>query len=180
MDPRRLRIWEWLTGLAGLVLLGVTFLDWYEADHRVFIQEPGYNNVFTAQGPVNAWEAFSVLDVLIAVAAAMAIAVALMAALHNTPAVSLAIASLLLTVGLILVIALVVRVIAIPDVTLDGVTAPDEDVSRSIGLWLGLGASVVLTGGALGCMRDERFPRAARANVPIETLPPPPPEGGKA
>lgn len=164
MDPRRLRIWEWLTGLAGLVLLGVTFLDWYEAD----------------QGAVNAWEAFSVLDVLIALTAAMAIAVALMAALHNTPAVSLAIASLLLAVGSILVIALIVRVISIPEVTIDGITAPDEDVSRSIGLWLGLGAAVVLTGGALGCMRDERFPRAARVDVPIETLPAPPPEGGKA
>ena len=162
MDPRRLRIWEWLTGLAGVVLLATTFLDWYEA----------------AQGSVSAWEAFSVLDVLIAIAAAMAVVTAVMAAVHNTPAVSLTLASLLLPVGSILTIALVVRAIALPEVTIAGVTAPDDDVTRSIGLWLGLAASVVVTGGALGCMRDERFPRAARVEVPVETLPPP--EGGTA
>jgi hypothetical protein len=178
VDPRRLRIWEWITGLAGVVLLGSTFLDWYEADYREFIQEPGYSNVFTAQGTLNAWEAFSVFDVLIAIVALMAIATAVMAAVHNTPAVSLALASLLLLVGTIFTIALVVRVIALPEVAIAGVTAPDDDVTRSIGLWLGLAASVVVTGGALGCMRDERFPRAARVDVPIETLPPP--EGGTA
>lgn len=180
MNPRRLRIWEWLTGLAGLVLLGSTFLDWYEADHRVFIQEPGYNNVFTAQGAINAWEAFAVLDVLIAIAALMAIATAVMAAAHNTPAVSLALASLLLWVAMIVTLGVLVRVLALPDVTIAGVTAPDDDVSRSLGLWVGLAASVLTTAGALGCMRDERFPRGAAEDVPVETLPVPPPEGGKA
>lgn len=162
MDPRRLRIWEWLTGLAGLVLLGSTFLDWYEVDG----------------GAASGWEALAVLDVFIAIVAAMAIGVAVMAAVHNTPAVSLAIASLLITVGTILTLALVVRAIAVPELTIGGVTVPDDDVTRSIGLWIGLVATAAVTGGALGCMRDERFPRAARVDVPIETLPPP--EGGTA
>jgi hypothetical protein len=75
---------------------------------------------------------------------------------------------------------LLVRVLALPDVTIGGVTAPDDDVTRAIGLWVGLAASALTTGGALGCMRSERFPLGARADVPVETLPAPPPEGGTA
>jgi hypothetical protein len=163
VNLRRLRIWEWITGLAGAALLASLFLDWYDAD---------------GLGPVSGWEAFSVLDVLLAIAALMGIAVAVMAAAHDSPAVSLAIASLLLLVGSIVTIALVVRVISGPEVVVHGVTAPDDEVTRAIGLWLGLAAASLTTLGALASMRDERFPEAARLEVPVETLPPP--EGGKA
>ena len=162
MNPRRLRIWEWLTGLAGVTLLGAMFLDWYEA----------------APGGASAWESFTVLDVLLTITALMAIAVAVMAAAHNAPAVSLAIASMLLVVGTIATIAVLIRLLALPEVTVDGVTAPDEDVSRAIGLWIGLAATAVVTGGSLGTMRDQRFPEAARVEVPVETIAPP--EGGNA
>ena len=163
MNPRRLRIGEWVTGIAGVALLAVMFLDWYEAG--------GTGN--------NAWAAFSFLDVLLAVVALMAIAVALMAAAHDTPAVSLAIASLLITLASIATIAVIVRAISAPDVTLSGgAHAPEEDITRSLGLWLGLATSALVTLGALATMRDERFPPAARVEVPVETLPPP--EGGKA
>ena len=163
MNPRRLRTGEWLTGIAGVVLLVSLFLDWYEAG--------GTGN--------SAWEAFSILDALLLIAALMAISVAVMAAVHNTPAVSLAIASLLLTLGAIATIAVVVRAISAPDVTLaGGVHAPEEDIGRSIGLWIGLAASSLVTLGSLASMRDERFPRGARIEVPVDTLPPP--EGGKA
>lgn len=178
MNVRRLRIWEWLTGLAGLALLAVTFLDWYEVRHEETFQTPAAAGVRTVWGPVNAWEALSVLDILIAITAAMAIGVAVMAAVHSTPAVSLALASLLITVGAITTLALLVRALWVPEITTAGVTVPDDDVTRSLGLWLGIGVSFLVTAGALACMRDERFPRAARMNVPVETLPPP--EGGTA
>ena len=165
MDVRRLRIWEWLTGFAGLALLLLLFVEWYEL------------GVERSTG-VNAWESFAVFDVVLAIVAVMAISVAVMAALHNTPAVSLAIASLLLTIGTITLLALIVRAIAEPTITYAGVELSDEYVTRSFGLWLGLGATALVTLGAFTCMRDERFPQAARADVPVETLPPP--EGGTA
>ncbi|HEX8648210.1 MAG TPA: hypothetical protein VF715_15050 [Thermoleophilaceae bacterium] len=165
MDVRRLRIWEWLTGLAGLALLLLLFVEWYEL------------GVDRSVG-VNAWESFAVLDVVLAIVALMAIAVAVMAAVHNTPAVSLAIASLLLTIGTLTFIALAVRAIFEPTIDFEGIELSDEYVTRSIGLWLGLATTALLTLGSFGCMRDERFPRAARADVPVETLPPP--EGGTA
>jgi len=155
VNPRRLRIGEWVTGMAGLALLGVMFLDWYEA----------------GDAGASAWEAFSVIDVLLVIAALMAIATAVMAAAHNTPAVSLALASLLLLVGSIAAIAVAVRLLSTPDVA-----GADSDVAA--GGWLGLLATLLVTGGALASMRDERFPRGARVEVPVETLPPP--EGGKA
>lgn len=155
MNPRRLRIGEWVTGTAGVALLGVMFLDWYEA----------------GDAAASAWEAFSVLDVLLVMVALMAIAVAVMAAAHDTPAVSLALASLLLLVGLIATIVLIVRALVPPDVG-------GADSSLAAGGWLGLAATALVTVGALASMRDERFPRGARIEVPVETLPPP--EGGKA
>lgn len=147
MDPRRLRIGEWLTGVGGAALLVTLFLDWF--------------------GGRSAWQAFSVADGLLALAAAMALATAAMAAAHNAPAVSLALASLVALVGLAATIVVVVRAIAPPD-----------DLARAAGLWAGLASCALTTAGAFLAMRDERFPRAARVEVPVETLPPP--EGGKA
>ena len=178
MNPRRLRIGEWITGFAGVALLGVMFLGWYDVNHTETYQSPGYAGVRTVFGSVTAWEAFTVVDVLLAIVAAMAIGTAVMAAAHNTPAVSLAIASLLLTVGFVTLIVLLIRVLAVPDLSVEGVTVPDDAVDRALGLWLGLGATALATVGALATMRDERFPQAARIEVPIETLPPP--EGGTA
>lgn len=154
MDPRRLRIGEWLTGLGGALLLASTFLGWYDPD-------PG--------AAVSAWEAFSVLDLLLALLAALAIGSAVMSAAHETPAISLALASLAALVGVFATIAVVVRLLA----------PPGDDVSLAAGAWLGLGAVLLTTVAAFVAMRDERYPPAARVEVPIEHIPPPP-EGGKA
>ncbi|MEA2474665.1 MAG: hypothetical protein QOE06_2580 [Thermoleophilaceae bacterium] len=144
-----------MTGFAGVALLAVMFVDWFHAGGS------GHS----------AWEAFSVLDVVLAVVATMAIAIPLMAAVHITPAVSLAIASLLLPIASVVTIVLTVRALAPPDLGAG-------DTGRSGGLWLGLGAVALVTLGAFATMRDERFPEAARIEVPVETLPPP--EGGTA
>ena len=147
MDPRRLRIGEWITGAGGAALLAALFLDWFDGR--------------------TAWQAFAVVDVLLVLTAALALGTALMAAAHRTPAASLALAALAALVGLAATIALVVRALAPPD-----------DLARSGGLWAGLAACLLTTAGAFAAIRDERFPRGARVEVPVETLPPP--EGGRA
>ena len=75
VDLRRLREGDWIIGGSGLVLLIALFLPWYE---------PG----------ASAWEAFTILDVLLAAGALAAIAVAIVAAAHATPAVPLTMESL--------------------------------------------------------------------------------------
>ena len=178
MNPRRLRIGEWILGIGGVLLLASTFLDWYDVDSRQDVEGPHSAGVLTAWGSLSAWEAFSVIDLLVALLALLAIGSAAMAAAHHTPAVSLAMASLSLLLGMVTLVALLVRAFALPDFALDGVRIPEDDVSVAAGLWLGLGACALTAIGALVAMRDERFPAAARIDVPIETIPPP--EGGKA
>ena len=155
MNPRRLRIGEWLVGLGGVALLAVMFLDWYEA----------------GDAGLNAWQALSVADIVLAVLATMAVATAVMAAVHDTPAVSLALASLTLLVGLVAIVYVALRSLTTPDVA-------GGDSSLALGGWLGIAATLLVNAGALASMRDERFPRGARIEVPVETLPPP--EGGNA
>ena len=175
MIARRLRIGEWMLGIGGALLLVTTFLDWYDVDASAATESGGTVRLV---GSLSAWDAFSVVDLLIALLAALAIGGAVMAAAHPTPAASLALASLSLLVGLFVLIALLVRAFAMPDFAIDGLRIPDDDVSVAAGLWLGLGACALTTLGAFASMRDERFPRAARIEVPVETIPPP--EGGKA
>jgi membrane protein implicated in regulation of membrane protease activity len=155
VDLRRLRIGEWICGVSGVALLAVMFIDWYEA----------------GDAGANAWEAFSVGDVFLAVLAVMAVGAALLAAAHSTPATSLALASLTLLVGLVAIVYVVLRSLSTPDVG-----GADSDIA--LGGWLGIVLTLLVNGGALASMRDERFPRAARHDVQVETLPPP--EGGKA
>jgi hypothetical protein len=178
VNLRRLRIGEWIVGIGGVLLLATTFLDWYDVESRRPVEAMHSAGVMVAEGSLSAWEAFSVIDVLIAFLAVLAIGAAVMAAAHNTPAVSLAMASMSVWIGLFTLIALLVRAIAMPDFALDGFVIPDDDVSVAAGLWLGLGACALTVAGAFASIRDERFPRAARIEVPVETIPPP--EGGTA
>ena len=178
MDPRRLRIGEWLLGAGGVFLLVTTFLDWYDVDSTFTTKDEHAAGIVTAWGSASAWEAFSVIDVLLALVAALAIGAAVMAAAHPSPAVSLALSSLTALVGMVATIAILVRVFAPPEISAAGETIPSDDVTRAVGAWLGLAAGALTTVAAFAAMRDERFPRAARMEVPVETIPPP--EGGPA
>ena len=189
MDPRRLRIGEWLTGLGGVTLLASTFLAWYEVDSRVRSEGDPTPGVPFLKGTHSAWEAFSVLDVFIAVVAVLAIAAAVLAAAHNASAVSLAFASLTAFAGLGVTIAVLVRMLSPPELTISGIsvpdiyvgpdTLPDDFVSVAVGAWAGLAAVLGTTVGAFITVRDEGFLPGARIAVPVETIPPPP-EGGQA
>ena len=154
-----------MLGVGGVLLVAVTFLDWYGVD--------GSN------GGDTAWEAFAVLDVYLAVVGVWAIVTAVMAAAHNTPPVPLAMASLLTLMALVALVAVTVRAIDPPDFNgIAVVTEGSGDVTRLAGLWLGLAAVAFTTAGAFVSIRDERFPEGARQEVSVETIPPP--EGGKA
>ena len=109
-------------GLGGVALLVVMFLDWYDVESPRFRDDRG-RSVGKGSAPLGG---VHVVDVLLAITAVMAIAVAVMAAAHNTPAVSLAIASLLLTVGVIATIAVIVRAISRPSVASPARRCPER------------------------------------------------------
>jgi hypothetical protein len=168
---------EWAAGIAGGVLLGSLFLPWY-----------GYGFSSGPTRTFDAWQAFGAIDVLLAVVALMAIALAVITAIHPTAAVPIALASLLGLVGLVATGLVVYRVISPPDIevlVLASVKRPTGYIpvheTREVGLWMGLAACVGATVAGLYAMRDEGFPHAVRAarRVEVETLPAPPAEGAQ-
>jgi hypothetical protein len=149
MDFARLRFGDWVMGIGGLAVLGVMFLDWYGAPDELLYAPDSLQ--------YNAWEAFAVNDVILALGALLAVAAAVMTVVHPTAAVPLALASLAGVVSILALVLVVLRVIWPPDVF------PDEvplDAAREVGAWLGLVATTVLAGGCLASIRDERLPEA--------------------
>jgi hypothetical protein len=183
MDLRRLRHGEWIAGISGVVLLVSLFLDWYSVTHRGLPKDP------TAAS--TAWEAFSIADVILAIAALMGISLAVAAATQRAPAVAQAIAALTVPIALAAAVFAVVHAVSLPDVaSASGHGAAEggwtayaplsssvlhPPVSREIGLWLGLGGVLAVLVGAWRSMGDQSFPATARPDVEVTPLPAPKP-----
>jgi hypothetical protein len=155
VDLRRLRHGEWIAGVSGVVLLVSLFLDWYSG---------------AGGASVNAWEAFTVTDVLLAIAALWGIALFVSAATQRSPAVAQAISSLTTPFAFVAAVVVVVKVLSLPD-------GADE---REVGLWLGLVATLGVLAGAWRSMGDQSFPRAVAPNVEVTPLPAPKPRSEPA
>lgn len=157
MDLRRLRTGEWVTGASGVMLLVALFLPWYE--------------------DLTAWEAFTVLDLILALLALAALSVPIVTSGHRVPALPLALQSLTALFGLLCLPLVLFRVLNLPG----------DAHGREWGLWIALAAVIGIVAGALVAMRDERRSPAGRhtdlTGVPvaapreIETHPAPHPEG---
>ena len=187
MDLRRLRAGEWVAAASGVVLIVSLFLPWYEGTFGVsFGRSRPEDPDFTA------WEAFSVLDVVFALAGLLGIAVLVVTATQRTPALPVAVEALLTLVGLAVTALALYRLISIPDVAAfspdgryRGEFFPEQE--RRIGPWLALVGALGLTAGSLLAARDERLSRPGETTdttgrpVPpppeIEPLPPPGPAG---
>jgi hypothetical protein len=160
MDLRRLRVGEWIVGACGVLLIVALFAPWY------------------GNPSSSAWEAFAILDVILALLALAALSVPVVTATHCVPALPLAIESLISLFGFVAVVLVLIRVLNLPG-DLHG---------REWGLWLGLAAVLGIVVGALVALRDERRSPEGRhtdlSGVPvsspreIETLPAPRPEAG--
>ncbi|MEA2429562.1 MAG: hypothetical protein QOF65_2467 [Thermoleophilaceae bacterium] len=150
MDLRRLRHGEWIAGIAGTALLVALFLDWYSAD---------------GGATANAWDSFSVTDVVLAIAALMGIALAASAATQRSPAVPQTISSLTAPIALVAAILVVVHALSLPD----GASG------REFGLYLGVAGAFGVLIGVWRSMGDQSFPSAAAPQVEVTPLPAPKP-----
>ena len=180
---------EWVVGASGLLLLVALFLPWYELGQGIVVGPP---DVLDAQA--SAWDAFTVLDLLLAFGAVAAIAVVFVTAAQATPALPLALESLVALFGLLLLVLVIFRLADPPDVSFLESTAGAatrervDDIDRGAGAWLGLAAVLGIVVGALVAMRDERRSPAGRptdlTGAPVssprevETMPAPHPEAG--
>jgi hypothetical protein len=151
VDLRRVRIWDLLTGLAGVVLLVSLFLPWYSAGGQ------------SATG----WESFTVIDVILALAALSGIALVVVTAAQRTAAVPQAVASSISPILLVAAVLAVIRLLNLPG---------DAD-TRDAGVWIGTLAALSLFAFDVKSLRDKSFPAAMRPNLTIETVPAPAPDG---
>ncbi len=165
MDLGRLRKGEWLTGLAGLALLIVTFVPWYGADDARATADSGWAAYAPlAQLDANAWQAFSVLDLLLLLTALAGLAVAVLAALHRAPALPIGAAVAATALGIVMTLVVLYRILNQP--------GPNDLVDVRAGAYLGLLAVLGVAAGGWLTMADERTETIDPPHVPAQ--PPPP------
>jgi hypothetical protein len=121
---RRLRRGEWLAAAGGVALLAVMWVPWYD--------------------DANAWSAFTVLDLLLALVALLGIAAAVLQATRRSPALPVAADVIGSVVGLLVLLALLFRVLD-----------PPGDSSRAWGLAAGFVSCLAVFAGAWLALRDE-------------------------
>jgi hypothetical protein len=145
VSVRRLRLGE-LFALAGAACVIVSLVKpWYEGP----------------LGRVDAWDTFGPGVVLVMAAACAALALVLAALAERSPALPVSLAIWTALLGLIAVIAAVVRLLE----------RPDHTTSLCAGPWLALAGSVAIFAGAWQSLRDERPSLYKPANPEIRPRP---------
>lgn len=152
MDFRKLRAAELLAGAAAIALAVDTFLPWFEF----------------RSGRLNAWQTFSVTEVVLTIVFLAAVTLVLVTLTARTTAAPVAAAVWTTVAGLIGTIWVLVAVLSKPDAAL----------KHAYGSWLGLAATVAILVSGWLSLRDERPRRGADMRAPVDDLPQPlpPPE----
>ncbi len=147
MDLHRLRLGEKLAGVAGIALLVLTFLPWYARP--------------TTQ---SAWQAFGVVDLLLALTALMGVAVAILAATHRAPALPVATSVVLATLAPLVFLVLSYRLLNQP--------GPNDVVEIRPGAYLGLACLSVLAVGGWRSVADEGAGSSVTPQITPSPAPP--------
>jgi hypothetical protein len=124
---RRLRAAEWLAAAAGIGLLVSLALPWYDL--------------------ASGYESFTVIDILLALLAALAIALAVLQATQRVPAKPVAAGVVTVTFGVLGILLVLFRLIAEP--------GPDAAVDLGAGAWAGLAATIAVTAAGWWSLADE-------------------------
>jgi hypothetical protein len=138
VDVRRLSWGDWLAASCGVLQIVALFLPWYSHGGE----------------SANAWQTMAVDDVILFVAALLAICAALIVAVRRFSSLSVAATSLGILPAAIGLIVTVYRILS---------PAPPIDVSLAVGAWLGLIASIGIAVGAWKGATDEGPARRNRA-----------------
>jgi hypothetical protein len=145
----RLRDGEWIAGAGGVALPAAMFLHWYAA------------------GPleVTAWQAFGVLDVVLALLALVPLGLVVAQAKRPSPSIPVALSVCSWLAGLLAALLILYRIVDQP--------GPNDLVEVEAGAWLGFLAALVIATGGWRSLRAEPVPGAPLP--PVEDLPAPAP-----
>ena len=144
VDTSRISFGEMVAGVSAVALLIFMFLPWYGVSTEV----PG----FEASVNANAWEALSLIDILLFLVILVTLALVGARAMGSLPANLPAPAGLIIAIaGAIALVLIVIRLISIPgpDVDIQGV-----EFGRKIGIFLGLIAAAGITFGGYTAMNE--------------------------
>jgi predicted MFS family arabinose efflux permease len=130
MSLRRLRVGELLALAGAACVIASLFEPWYEG----------------ALGRLDAWDTFGPGLVLLMAAACAALALVLATLAERSPALPVSLEVWTGLLGLIALIAAVVRVLE----------RPEHSTSLCVGAWLALAGAVAIFAGAWQSLRDER------------------------
>ena len=162
MELSRLRPGDLIAAAGGAALLVVMFLEWYAAGG---VTRVGDQEIEVSVG-ANAWEAFAVTDLWLALTALAALALAGLTASRQSPALPVAASVITSTIGIIGVLLVLYRILNQP--------GPNEFIEVKFGAFLGFVSVLAIAAGGWRSMRDEEW------NVepaPVDVRPTPPPEG---
>ena len=150
---RRVRAGELVAGAAGVVLLAAMFLNWYSVTNEIL-----FGAADRQTRGVNAWGAFSVVDVLLALVALLGVALALSEVVGRGPALPVALGVITTTLALAGTLLLAYRILNQP--------GPNDLISVEAGAYVGLLASLGVFLGAWLSLSDER-PRPSDPPPPV-------------
>jgi hypothetical protein len=170
MDFSRLGTGERLAGASGILLFIFMFFDWY--------------GVKGVPGGVSAWQAFSFIDIILLITAICAVGLALIAATQSEMGLPVAASTIVAGIGILAVVLVLIKLIDPPGsgsvTTVLGTV--NVDVTRKIGVWLGLLASIGVAVGGYMAMQEEGTSFGAQTDRfrgpgegPSAGPPPPPP-----
>ena len=176
MDVNRLGRGEKIAAVSAIALLLIMFIfSWFGID-----AEGGVD-----LGGANAWESFGLIDLILFITVVAAIALAAMLANGQRVDMPVSPAAIVAGLGILSVILILFRIISPPDFGLgDLLEIGGGEVSRKIGVFLGLIAAAGIAYGGYESMQEEGTSFAAerdrlsdRDSAPGETPPPRDPAG---
>jgi hypothetical protein len=158
----RLRDGEWIAGAGGIGLLVALFLHWYSVP-----LPPVGKLAFPAfdDAAASGWQAFSVLDVVLALVALVALALVALQATCTSPSLPVLFSVFTFVLGLLATLLVLYRIVDQP--------GPNDLAAVEPGAWIGLAAAALTGFGGWRSMRVEAIPGAPMP--PIEDLPAPAP-----
>lgn len=145
MDVGRLNTGEKIAGVSAILLFIFMFFDWFT------VEVSGGEGLFSVSEGGSAWDALDVIPIIlmVAIVAAIALAVIRLTDAVFEPPVSMA--AVVAILGAISVLLILYRII---DPPLD-TDIPGVEISRSLGIYLGLLAAAGITYGGYRAMQEE-------------------------
>lgn len=150
----RLHTGELVVGVAALALFVVMFLDWFDLTGWE-VKTPLSNESFTFDAGVGftAWQAFSVIDLILLLTILAGAALVGLTLTQRTAALPVTAAVIVTTLGLLSTLLVLFRVLI--DQPGLGAGVPDAAIDNTVWAWVGLLCCAAIVYGGYLTMRDE-------------------------